>query len=96
MKTQEEVLQAIDELRAMIGTYETDEWRDWRHPLKDMRTLLGYLEARVRVGWPPVTPDAFQDERIGLYAIRNLNELDEARLADKICRLDYALKHPDC
>lgn len=96
MKTQAEVLQKIDELRAMIAAYGADEWADWRAPLRDMTVLLGYLETRVRARWPPATPDPFQDERIGLYAIRNLNELDEARLANKICLLDYALKHPDC
>ena len=96
MKTQEELLQAISEVRAMIGTYHTDEWASWRSALEDITTLLDHLETRLQAGWPPATPDAFENVNIGLYAIRNLDELDGGRLSLKICSLDYALKRRDC
>ena len=95
MKTREDVHQAIAELRAMIRLYQADtKWAGWRSSLQDVIALLDYLEKRVQaVGWPSATPEAFDDVNIGLYAVRNLDELDDSRLANRLCSLDYNLKH---
>jgi hypothetical protein len=80
----------------MIRLYQAEKWADWRHALQDMITLLDDLEREVQaIGWPPATPGAFDDVKIGLYAIRNLDELDGGRLSCRLCRLDYDLKHPE-
>ena len=96
MKTSEDVYQAIVELRAMIRLYQAEKWASWRSALQDMIALLDDLERKVQaVGWPPAAPKAFDDVNIGLYAIRNLDELDDGRLSSRVCSLDYDLKHPE-
>ena len=42
--------------------------------------------------WPPEY-GAFDDINIGLYAVRELDEIDDGRLSDPVCKLDYTLKH---
>ena len=95
LKTSEDVHQAIAELRATIRFYQAEsKWAAWRSALQDTIALLDCLERRMQaVGWPPAASGAFDDLKIGLYAIRNLEELDDGRLADRLCSLDYDLKH---
>ena len=93
-KTREDVDQAIAELRATIRSHEAGELSGLvRSSLQEMTKLLDYLERQVEaVGWPPATPGAYDNVRIGLYAVRNLDEFDDGRLSLRICILDNHLK----
>ena len=90
MRSQTELLQAIQYVRARTQSYLVPEWASWSSSLSEMLQLLDQVEARVRTGAP--AGEAYGDVRIGLYAVRNLEELDEGKLSLDICKLDNALK----
>lgn len=83
-------MQAIEYVRARTQSYLVPQWASWGSPLKEMLELLDQVEARVRTGAPAGA--AYSDVRIGLYAVRNLEELDAGNLSLDICKLDNALK----
>lgn len=93
MKTRDELLQTIDEARFLTRSYLTPRWASWHAPLRTMLEMLDAVEARVQTAWPPATPDAYDDVRIGLYAVRNLEEIAEGQLSLPLCRLDNTLKN---
>ena len=69
LKTREDVLRAIAELRAMIRLYQAEKWASWRSALQDMIALLDDLERKVQaVGWPPA---GWRERRTSHPAHRN-------------------------
>jgi hypothetical protein len=93
MMTQDGLLKSINDARALTRSYLTPRWASWHAQLRTMIELLDGVERRVRSSWPPLTSDAYADVRIGLYAIRNLEEIDNGQLSLPLCRLDNALKN---
>jgi hypothetical protein len=90
MRTQAELLQAIEYVRTRTRSYLGPQWASWSSPLNEMLELLDQVEARVRTG--AAAGAAYGDVRIGLYAVRNLEELEAGGLSLDICKLDNALK----
>jgi hypothetical protein len=92
MKTRGEWLREIAGARARTEGYLTPEWTSWHAPLRSMVEMLDALDDRVR-GSEVLSPEQFGDVRVGLYAVRNLDELDGGKLSLVLCRLDNSLKN---
>lgn len=90
MRSQTELLQAIQYVRQRTQSYLAPQFASWSSPLGEMLQLLDQVEVRVQTGAPAGA--AYSDVRIGLYAVRNLEELDRGDLSLDICKLDNALK----
>ena len=93
--TRDELLQAIVSARTFAQSYLAggDGYLLVRTP--KVVAMLDIMEARVRASPQMPEPDAFDDVPLGLYAVRELEELDGARLTKVLCRLNLALKPAD-
>lgn len=94
LKSREEILEAIAAARTIMLSYlvrpELASFLGTRLP--HVVEMLDAIEARVRAtDWPPRT-GTFEDVRIGLYAVRELDEIDDHALSRPLYELDYALK----
>jgi hypothetical protein len=91
MRSQAELLQALQYVRERTQSYLVPEWASWSPSLNTMLKLLDEVEARLNTG--ALAGEPYSDIRIGLYAVRNLEELDEGKLSLDICKLDNTLKN---
>jgi len=92
-KSREEILNDIASVRAVARSYLGSEDAFLRPRIPFVIEMLDMIEARVQaMTWPPEY-GAFDDINIGLYAVRELDEIDDGRLSDPVCKLDYTLKH---
>lgn len=91
MKSRDELLKSIGEALALLGTYLGPSWGSWQVSLQTATGMLEAIEARVRGDASP-SAHHYQDVRLGLYALRNLDEIDNGRLSLVLCMLDNMLK----
>jgi hypothetical protein len=92
-KSREAVLNDIAAVRAVAQSYLGSDDPFLRPRMPFVVQMLDEIEARVKaMTWPP-EHGAFNDIRIGLYAVRELDEIDAGRLSDPLCNLDDMLKH---
>ena len=91
MKKQQEVLQDIEDVKNDTYLYLQQEPQaadlNWLHG------ELTRLSQLVSNNWPLLEDDKKTIE-IGVFGARNLHELDNARLAVKLAKLDAQLKEP--
>ena len=89
MKTREEVLRDIEDAKTLTGeylkTYTGDPSLAW------VSGELNRLAALVQKTWPLSKADR-DTIYLGVYAAKNLDELDNAKLAIKLSHIDADLK----
>jgi hypothetical protein len=91
MKTRNELLTAVASARTLAQSYLLGKGRFAHAQITTALGMLDDIEARIRSAQAPAA-DVFTDVRLGLYAVRNLDEVDEGRLSLALCALDDALK----
>jgi hypothetical protein len=93
MNTREELLEAIAAARALAQSYLVNADAFLLHRIPDVVRMLDMMEERVRATPAMPGPDAFDDIPLGLYAVRELDEIDDHRLSTVLCNIPYSLKH---
>ena len=92
MMSAEELLQAIAAARRETEGYLARETAaSWHDALQTMVGMIDAVEARIRRSGLPLTAQP-ETIPIGVYAVRNLDELDGGALSLTLCRLHNAIK----
>ena len=91
MKSKEEILHAIA-LASALARSTLAQTAFVPGPIPTAIKMLDAIEERIRnTAWPPRN-GAFNDVSIGLYAVRNLEEIGKGSLSTALCVIDNALK----
>jgi hypothetical protein len=94
MNSREELLEAIAAARTLAQSYLVNADAFLLARIPDVVRMLDMMEERVRATPDMPEPDAFDDIPLGLYAVRELDEIDDDhRLSTVLCNIPYSLKH---
>ena len=93
MKSREALLQSIASARTFTQSYVGSADPYLLHRIPMVIKMLDMMEERIRASTEVPGPDAFDDIRLGLYAVRELDEIDNHRLSNVLCSVDHLLKH---
>jgi hypothetical protein len=98
MKSRDELLESLASARSLAQSYLS--WGNANlHAYLSPRIpkvvlMLDMMEARVRAEPEMLEPSAFDDIPLGLYAVRELDQIDGDKLATALCHIQHALKRP--
>ena len=95
--SREELLESIASARALAQSYlSRDDLRLRSYMstrIPNIVKMLDMMEVRVSASPEMLQPNAFDDIPLGLYAVREFDQIDGDRLTLALCRVQHALKH---